>query len=203
MVNVLSYASAVAPHLKDQPDLVAELSDSVVVVVVARLDAFFVDVVSLGTRHRERTSRRHFAKCGEPSARSCDLRTVVKLVSRCVSFEDGGKRLDNLFKLMFLCSVWPSAQVRDSILDLVLLRNLIVHSAGNDWSQDGVTPAAYAPQFRKADVLDVRRYGDLAVYEVDRFRALLFVKEAALAVVEQLRYLEARLVRDMSWADSD
>jgi Domain of unknown function (DUF4160) len=45
------------------------------------------------------------------------------MVRRRVSFEDGGRRLDNLFKLIFTCSVWPSDDVRDVVLDLVLLRN--------------------------------------------------------------------------------
>jgi hypothetical protein len=53
---------------------------------------------------------------------------------------------------------------------------------------------AYAPQFRRADVLSVRRYGDFAVYSVDHYKALLFVRDATLHVVEQLKYLEQRLV---------
>jgi hypothetical protein len=85
---------------------------------------------------------------------------------------------------------------------LVLLRNLIVHSDGSDWSQDGAVTASYASQFRRADVLSIRKYGELAVYSVDHYRALLFVKEATLNIVEQLRHLEAALVRDMSWAES-
>jgi hypothetical protein len=51
-------------------------------------------------------------------------------------------------------------------------------------------------------VLSIRKYGELAVYSVDHYRALLFVKEATLNIVEQLRHLEAALVRDMSWAES-
>ena len=88
----------------------------------------------------------------------------MRLVRRRVSFKDGGKRLDNLFRLLFECSVWPSEEVRDLVLGLALLRNLIVHNSGQDWSQDGVVPARYAPQFRRADVLSVRQYGAFAAH---------------------------------------
>jgi hypothetical protein len=201
-VQLLEYASAVVPCLKEDPKLVPALADSVVVLVVSRLDGFFNDLVSLGTRHRERAVRSHFAKNGNKQALSCDLPTLVKLVRGRVSFEDGGSRLDNLFHLVFQCSAWPSDQVRDAVLDLALLRNVIVHNSGSDWSQDGVATAAYASQFRCADVLSVRRYGEFAVYSVDHHKALLFVRQATLAVVDQLKYLEQRLVRDTTWAES-
>jgi hypothetical protein len=203
MVTLLEFASAVAPVVKADLRFLPELADSVVVLAVARLDAFFSDVVSLGTRHRELSLRRHFEKHGHRNASTCDLPTLVKLVRRRVSFEEGGKRLDNLFHLMFRCSVWPSGETRDFVLDLVLLRNFMVHSRGQDSSHDGVMPADYATQFRRADVLDVRRYGDFAVYSVDPHRALMFVQRSMMAVVEQLKYLEQRLVHDISWAEPD
>jgi hypothetical protein len=64
---------------------------------------------------------------------------------------------NRVFRLILRCSVWPSNEVRDVVLDLALLRNLIVHNSRQDWSQDGVMPAAYAAQFRGADVLSARR----------------------------------------------
>jgi hypothetical protein len=201
MVSLIEYASAAAAVLKDDGQLLPELADSVVVLTVSRLDSFFIHIVSLGTRHREQMLRKHFAKHGHPSAMTCDLPTLVKMVRRRVSFEDGGRRLDNLFKLIFNCSVWPSDQARDVVLDLVLLRNFIVHGSGHDWSHDGVVSADYATQFRHADVLTVRRYGGYAVYSVDAYRALMFVRDAMAGVVEQLKYLEKRLVGDTNWAE--
>jgi hypothetical protein len=57
------------------------------------------------------------------------------------------------------------------------------------------------PRFRRADVLSVRRYGAFAVYSVDSYKALQFFRGAIQCVVEQLKYLEARLVHDMSWTE--
>lgn len=200
-VTLLEFASAATPVVNADLRFLPELADSVVVLSVARLDGFFSDVVSLGTRHCQSRLRRHFDKHGHKNARTCNLPTLVKLARRRVSFEEGGKRLDNLFHLMFQCSVWPSEEARDLVLDLVLLRNFMVHSRGQDWSHDGVVPPDYASQFRRADVLDVRRYGELAVYSVDPLRALKFVQTATMAIIEQLKYLEQRLVHDMAWAE--
>jgi hypothetical protein len=202
MTRLLEFATAAAPAVGERVDLLPELADGVVVLAVARLEAFLIELVSLGTRHREDTVRRQFAKQGDSHARNCDLRGLVKLVRRRVSFKDAGRRLDNVFQLIFQCSAWPSDDVRDAVLDLVLLRNLIVHSDGHDWSQDAVVAPAYAAQFKRADVLSVRRYGDLAVYSVDHFKALLFLREAITAVVSQLTHLEARVVKTTDWADS-
>ena len=206
MVALLNYANVVSPAIGKEIRLLPELADSVVLLAVSRLDAFFIDVVSLGTRHREKTMRKNLARHQKTqherkAVLSCDLPTLVKMVRRRVSFEDDGLRLDNLFKLMFGCSVWPSEAVRDLILDLVLLRNFVVHSSGQDWSQDGSIPADYAPQFRTPDLVTVRRYGQFAICTVDPDKALLFFRDAALGLVELFKYLEERLVKDMSWAE--
>jgi hypothetical protein len=193
MLRLLDYAVKVAALVRENPQHVSELAESLVALVVARLDAFLTSVVSVGTRHREQEIRRHFAKHGHENARTCDLPTLVKLVRRRVSFEDGAKRLDNLFNLLFQCSLWPSETVRDLVLDLVLLRNFMIHSDGQDWSQDGVSPPAYASQFRRADVLTIRRYGDFVTYSVDHYMALLFARDAGEAIVQQAKYLEQHL----------
>lgn len=194
MVRLLDFANTVAPSVKGNPQLVSELAESLIVLAVTRLDAFYGSLVSLGVRHREQEIREHFQKQGHENARTCDLPTLVRLVRRRVSFEDGGKRLDNLFRLVFQRSVWPSAGNRDLVLDLVRLRNFIVHSSGQDWSQEGVSPATYASQFKRADVLAIRRYGDLATYSVDHQKALLFLRDGAQAIVEQTKYLRQHLV---------
>jgi hypothetical protein len=145
MAALLEYANVALSAIKDEPTLLAEHADSVIVLAVSRLDWFFQDVVSLGVRHRDHVLRRHFAKHGHKNAMGCDLPTLVKMLRRRVSIKDGGSRLDSIFRLMFRCSVWPTDEIRDTVLDLVLLRNFIVHGSGQDWSHDGSMPADYAP----------------------------------------------------------
>lgn len=164
LTRLLDFANAVAPTINENPKFLPELADSLVVLTVTRLDGFFIDLVSHGTRHREPAVRRHYAKHGQPAALSCSLPQLVTLVRRRVSFEKDGRRLENVFQLIFKCSVWPSDDVRDLVLDLVLLLNFIIHSKGYDWSQEGLVSDEYVYQFRRARVVDVRKYGEFAVY---------------------------------------
>ena len=204
MTQLLNYATAVAPCVKQNPELMTELSESAVLLMAARLDAFLATLVSLGAQCRERTVRKQLWKDGNEVALSCETPDLVKLVRDRVSYKKGGKRLNNLFHLILGCSVWPSDKVRDDALDLVLLRNMIVHGDGRDWSQDGVRPAEYASQFRRhANLLRVSRYGDLVTYCVDPGEVLPFIKDAALNIIDEIRYLDQRLVLDTSWTKSD
>jgi hypothetical protein len=197
MVRLLEHANAVTPIVRQKSDLAPELADALILVV--RLEAFFNAVVSLGTRHREQTVRRELVKRGLKHARNCSLPELVKLIRSKISFENNGAKLDELFQLMFGCSVWPSNDVRDVVLDLVLLRNMIVHNSGEDFSQDGVAMASYARQFRRADVLQISDYGGLAVYRVDPYKMLTLMRDAALSIVALATYLEVKLIKDTGW----
>ncbi len=86
-----------------------------------------------------------------------------------------------------------------ALVDLILVRNMIVHASGRDF-RFLAQQAAYAPQFRRADVLNKREYGaEMAVYSLDYYKALLFFQQAVLVAVEQLKYLESKIVTDTSW----
>jgi hypothetical protein len=87
MMRLLEFASAVAPSVKEHPHLLPELADSVVVLVVARLDGFFNDLISVGTRHRELTVMEYLDERGKKHARTCDVPTLVKLAHQLVSFK--------------------------------------------------------------------------------------------------------------------
>ena len=64
---------------------------------------------------------------------------------------------------------------------------MIVHANSADASGDGVT-AQFAAQLR-SDVLQVNRYGDLAVYRIDDMKALKLLSEAMTAMTAQVRHL--------------
>jgi hypothetical protein len=85
MMRLLEFASAVAPSVKEHPHLLPELADSVVVLV--RLDGFFNDLISVGTRYRELTVREYLDERGNKHARTCDVPTLVKLARQLVSFK--------------------------------------------------------------------------------------------------------------------
>lgn len=200
-VQLLQFARLVVPIVQENPKYAQELSDSLVVLVVVRLEAFYTNLLSHGARHREGAVRKHLVKNGYPDAKACILPQLVRLVRSQVSFKKEGAKIDRLCRLMFQQPLWVSADVRDVILDLVLLRNLVVHNAGGEWSQDEVIEATYGTQFRTCEVLTVKRYGEFVVYNVDYFKSLQFMQKAVLSIVEELRYLNEHVVNRLAWTE--
>jgi hypothetical protein len=198
-VQLIDFARLVVPIVKDNPKYAQELSDSLVVLVVVRLEAFYSALLSHGARHREGAVRRHLAKNGHPDAKACIFPHLVRLVRTQVSFKKEGAKLDRLCRVMFGQPLWVSDEARDVILDLILLRNLIVHNAGGDWSQDDVMEATYGTQFRVCDALRVSRYGEFVVYNVDHYKSLQFMQTAILSIVKELQYLEEHVVNNLAW----
>lgn len=80
LVQVLEYATAVAPLASEKAEVLSSLAESLVVLVVVRIDEFFKSLVSLGARHKEQVVRAHFRKQDVPHAGTCDLPTLMKLV---------------------------------------------------------------------------------------------------------------------------
>jgi len=197
--HLVDYGNAVAPVVHGNPKMVAELRDAMIVLLVARLDWFYQSLLSLAVRHREADIRALLVNDRKPEAASCSMPALVRLIRRKVKFKDDARVLDNTCRRIFGCSVWPNDQVRDVVLDLVHLRNMIVHVDGHDWSQDGVHQADLAGQFRGADVLDGTRYGQFVTYSVNSMKAMVFMRAATVAIVEQVQYLRARIVDDTAW----
>lgn len=94
---------------------------------------------------------RHTVRLAEDNAISSFVNRLQ--TAGCATNTDGADWLrPSRFNSLAALSRRPAARLRDAELDLVLLRNFIVHSSGQDWSHDGSVPADYAPQFRRADV---------------------------------------------------
>jgi hypothetical protein len=85
-------------------------------------------------------------------------------------------------------------------MDLVLVRVMIVHSGSADVGIGGL--GEYAKQLRRSDVFTVRSYGELTTYRIDPMKALLFYREALVALKSQVDYLREQLVKGDRWLQS-
>ena len=108
--------------------------------------------------------------------------------------------MSRIFDALFGCSPWPSAEVRDVILDLVTVRNMIVHQGAAEVGDEGVGP--YAHQFRRADLFNVRHYGEFSIHEIDPLKALLFYRDALPQMQAQAHILSEKLVKSDEWLHS-
>jgi hypothetical protein len=199
--EAISYMQAVTPCIAGKPALLRVFVDSSIVLAVAQLEAFLRSLVGTAAHVRHAALRKHLARNAsrheQAQVRTCDLQQLVRLAGRRVSFENQGKAIDRLFAVLFGCSPWPSHDQRDVVVDMAMVRNMIVHHGGTDVGLGDV--GQYARQVRRSDVLTVRRYGDLAVYEVDSPKALLLYRDAMQALVAQTYHLREQLVKSDAW----
>src|SRR5207247_2585383 len=125
------YLNAMSPCIEKQPQAFALFVESLTITAVTVHEHFLASLVAGAAHHRHAALRKHFAEEGNDNekkvAADCDLRALIRLAKRRLSFKKGGARMATLFELLFGLSPWPSQVVHHTILDLVLARNIFVH----------------------------------------------------------------------------
>jgi len=124
------------------------LREMVIVTVVADLEGIINCVVGVGAAHREQEFREFLAKQGseleKPIARTCSLGDLMRFACKRVSFKDRAKRLLRISHVLFDTDPWPDEDTRRYLLDLIRVRNIIVHAGGwpsKEHAADVETPA--------------------------------------------------------------
>jgi hypothetical protein len=83
---------------------------------------------------QESVVRDYLKESGNPEEKrqaiACDTGTISRFARRRVSFADRGKRLEQVFDLLFGISPWLNGEAEVLIRDLVGARNVIVHAGG-------------------------------------------------------------------------
>jgi hypothetical protein len=168
-----------------------------VVLTVAIFEEFLKSVLSFSCHKREAALRGHFAALGNPAERAtaatCDRPTLVRMVRRRVSFRQDAQQLRRVFDVAFGFSPWPSPDAATLILDLVRLRQVIVHEGGR-------LSAESAAQFATAGVIDQTEYQDLVTHRLNQNGALLLWGNATNALIEQAKYFREGALQDPIWA---
>jgi len=199
--EMAEYNTAVLPYIAERRAGLRVLVEASIVLSVAYLDDFLKALVGTAAPHREKALRRYLTKNGSDEAkrqaRTCDLLTLVKIAKSRLSFQKGGASIDGIFRAEFGFSPWPSEEVRDVILDLSLVRNMIIHAGSAEVGVGDV--GQYARQIRSADVFTVSRYDELVIHRVDPFKALKFHHAALTVLVTQVDYLRKQLVESNEW----
>ena len=197
--EVAQYVGDVQPYIVKNPKALRVLIHGTIVLSVGYLEDFLRSLVGSAARDREAALRTYMTERTTDAAekrrvKSYDLRELVRRAKSTLSLSKGeGTSVSKMFDALFGCSAWPSDAVRDGILDLVTVRNMIVHQGEAEVGDRGV--AAYADQFRRADLFKIRHYGEFSIHEIDAMKALLFYAEVLPDLQAQIKYLRDRLVR--------
>ena len=133
-------------------DVVHTLRELVTVTVVAHLEEFLNCAVGLAAFHREEEFRDFLAAHGNDHEKAvsatCNLGELMLFARRRISFKERAKKLDRICQFLFQASPWPDEDTQRYLLDLVRVRNIIVHDGGwptEQHARDVETPGVIVP----------------------------------------------------------
>jgi hypothetical protein len=192
--RLTDYIGAVMPGLVKDRRTVPLFVESLIVLIIAWHEDFLSSLVAQATRAREAAARDYFVRLGRKEASNCPLRDLMIMATSRVDFRDRGRRIEATFVELLRFGPWPSDDVRDRIVDLNLLRQLVVHHTS------GIVGDDYWIQFADKTLLATTQYGDLpAVRRIAHDRVLVFMKDAIVALKGQADHLRAEMLRRPEW----
>jgi hypothetical protein len=192
--RLVDYIAAVMPGLVKDRRTVPVFVESMIVLIIAWHEDFLSSLVAQATRARESAAREYFVRLGRKEASNCALRDLMIMAKSRVDFRERGRRIEVTFIELLGFRPWPGDDVRDKIVDLNLLRQLVVHHTSGTVGDD------YWIQFVDKTLLATTQYGDLpAVRRVAHDRVLVFIKEAIVALKGQADHLRAEMLRRPEW----
>lgn len=200
LAEVVDYTAAVMPYIVEKPTSLRVFIEGSIVLSVAHLEDFLQSLVGTAAPQREPALRKYLSERGNDAdrtrAKTCDLVALVRMAKNRLSFKKNGASIIGIFDAVFGSAPWPSDGIRDVILDLVRLRNMIVHAGS---AEVGIGSAGqYAKQLSRAEVLTIQSYGDFTTSRVNPLKALYFYREALIALQAQVNHLREHLLKKIS-----
>ncbi len=196
IVETNAFAAAAVPFLTENPKALRVFAEGLVVLAVADYSDFLRHLVAMGVHKHEDRARAYLVRLsgahGSDISKSGRPELTQALWAR-LSFKNDARRIEALFDALFECSPWPSEEVKETILDFVLVRNFIIHSGSVDVAIPG-GHARYLSQLRRADVFNVQSIGDATIWRLNHVKAVAFLKNAFAAIAHQTRYLRSKLI---------
>lgn len=197
--RMTDYTAAVTPHLSDAPAGIPLFIDSTVVLMMAWHEEFLKSIVANGILRKQNEARAYFAANGDPDERGrasgCSLAELLQMGRRRVTFKKRGAAAERVFFYLFGFSLWPSDQVRDQIVDLNVLRQLVVHHGGT------VLGDSYWDQLTDKSLVETTQYDSLPpILRIDYHRCLTgFLKDAFLALAGQAFFVRGEMLKRPEW----
>jgi hypothetical protein len=197
LARLADYLTAISPCIETQPAAFPLFAESLTITTVALHEHFLASLVAGAAHHCQPVLREYFVKAGNGNERKiaahCDLKTLIRLAKRRLSFKQGGARIAKMFELLFGISPWPSDEVHHAILDLILLRNIFVH-------EGAAVLGEHAEQAYRPGLFSTRKYADLpTIYHVEHLPVLLLLRDALVGMKAQAEYLRQRLSEQDQW----
>lgn len=197
--KMAEYMRSVIPYLAQNRTGIDIFADSVFVLMFAWHEQFLKSLVSSAIRYRQTQAREYLSKSGKPAdaqrALDCDFPTLMSIGRGRVSFRKGAAPVERLITALFGFSVWPNDDVRNHIIDLNVLRQLIVHHSGSNVGD------SYWDQVSDKSILKTKQYGDRPPIRSINYEycVMEFMLRAFEALDQQSKYVRGELLKRPEW----
>jgi hypothetical protein len=185
------YLTLVVPVIKEV-DIAEFTFESFLLRLSCYIEEFLGCIIVITSVYKENMLREYFEKNRSDKTKEtlligCNLRTLIDLGKKELSFKKDAKKFERLFKHLFGGSPFPDKKTKDYISDMVLVRNIIVHDGG-------MPNENHAKQIRSPNVINKSYQIDspqlkVVFYKLD-LTDIIFINDLMPSVFEMISHIE-------------
>lgn len=196
------YATITIPmieKLKDE-DIMQFTLENILIRIESFIEEFLECIILIGGSWQEALMRSYFLTYGSDKAKTdvqggCNLGSLIHYAKSEISFKDNAKKIERIFQHLFGLSPFPDQKTKDIILDMVSVRNVIIHEGG--WPSE-----QHFEQVRTSGAIKISRTINMSAGEISFYKLELtdkkFVINALMAVQSLMQHLNSRLRKGAS-----
>lgn len=166
--KTVKYVSKVFPKIENTNDMMQFGLENILIRISSFLEEFLGCIILIATGRNEKLVRNYFQVNGSDQVKQdikkgCNLGTLVKHSKSEISFKDEAKKIERIFNHLYSMSPFPDKNTKDMILDMVLVRNIIIHEGG--WPNEH-----HQKQIRNSGAIKISRKINLPRREVSFYK---------------------------------
>jgi len=137
----------------DNAEMTQFLLESIIIRISCSVEEFLTCIISIATARSESKMKTYFMKYGNEETKrqiknGCNLGMLISFAVAEISFKDNAKKFERVFNYLFGSVPFPDQDSKDYFLDMILVRNIIVHSGG--WPN-----VSHARQIRHSNAIKI------------------------------------------------
>jgi len=194
------------PLLKTKDKTIIQFAfESLAVRIIGFLEEYLWCLVTIATVHQEKLVRKYFTEFGNFDVQRqvqshCNLGMLTNFAKSQVSFKEKAKKLKRIFDHLFSFLPFPDKKTENLILDLVLVRNIILHAGGwpNEYHADQIINLGIIVASREID-LKKDNSKPIKFYRLE-LTETRFLKEAVWAAGSIGSHIQEHLEKDLRYS---
>ena len=192
MGKYVSITIPIVEKLKDE-DIMQFALEYILLRIVSFIEEFLGCIILIGGCWQEALLRSYFLDFGSDKAKTdvqggCNLGSLIHYAKSEISFKNNAKKIERIFRHLFGLSPFPDQKTKDIILDMVLVRNIIIHEGG--WPSE-----QHFRQVRTSGAIKISRTIKMSAGETSFYKLEItdkkFVLNAVMAVQSLMQHLNS------------